>query len=223
MNFSKPLRLLIFGMQGSGKGTQAKILKNKYGICHIAPGDIFREEISSETDLGKELQKYVTKGLLVPDEITIAVLGEYLQKDSCKKGFILDGFPRNQVQQDGLQELLQKLKLDITAVIFINISEVEVQKRLLGRRICSGCQALFNVYTNPPKQEDICDACGEKLQKRSDANEEAIIKRIEIYKKCTFPLLDFYNKSDLLLKIEGKQSIDTIHNQIVEKLYAHLH
>ncbi len=213
---NKKLNLLIFGMQGSGKGTQAQLLAKKYGICHIAPGDIFREEIALKTEIGQKISEYVKSGLLVPDEITISVIKKYIQKSDCQKGFILDGFPRNKIQQAGLVQILIDLNLKISAVIYIDIPSRIVLQRLLGRRICQNCKATFNIYTNPPLNESICDFCKGKLLKRADENKEAIEKRIEIYHNETFPLLEDYKKQNLFYDINGNLDIDEVHNEIVK-------
>lgn len=217
----KQLAWLIFGMQGSGKGTQAVLLSQKFSLCHIAPGDIFRQEIEKKSPLGEQIEQFVTKGLLVPDSITLSVLKEYVQKPACKKGFILDGFPRNKIQQEGLIKLLEQLGIVLSAAMYIDLPAPEVEKRLLGRRICRQCKAVFNVYTNPPQREGVCDQCGGFLEKRSDETAEAIARRIKIYQQETQPLLNYYRQKKLLLEINGNQPIQAVHQEILEKLHVH--
>ncbi|MEI6221774.1 MAG: nucleoside monophosphate kinase [bacterium] len=214
---TQPPVFLIFGMQGSGKGTQSKLLQERYHLSHLAPGDIFREEIALNTELGLKIKEYVTTGRLVPDEITIAVLREYFKKPSSN-GWILDGFPRNQAQQEGLDALLQELGFHVAAAIYLDIDDTEVTKRLLGRRICATCKAVYNIYTNPPKLENVCDSCGGNLEKRSDENEEAIKQRIAIYKEKTEPLLERYRQQGVLLNINGSLPIDQVQKEVIENI-----
>lgn len=214
---TSPQHFLIFGMQGSGKGTQAALLAERMDIAHIAPGDIFRKEIAAGTALGKELASFVNKGLLVPDKTTIAVLRAYLAPEAAPRGWILDGFPRSAGQQAGLEGLLADMQQELTGVFFLDISDDEVQRRLTGRRICKNCGAVYNVYTLPPKKEGICDACGSsELIQRTDETPEAIAQRIAIFREQTLPLIEHYQGHMIFHRINAEQPVDVLHEQMFQ-------
>lgn len=197
------------GIQGSGKGTQAKIISEKLEIPHISTGDLFR---GCEGELKSKLDEYMNSGKLIPDDLVLEILNERISKDDCEKGFILDGFPRNLEQAKKLNDLLE-----VDRVFEIHISDGEVFNRLEGRRTCKNCNAGYNVRTAPkPKNENYCDFCEGELYKRDDDNEGAIKKRIEIYHNETEPVLDFYE--DKVIKINGEQEIEKIAEDILEEL-----
>jgi len=212
------MNLIIFGMQGSGKGTQSKLLVERFSFLHIAPGDVFRQEILSKTPLGITLETYVSKGLLVPDDITLSVIKEYIIR-SFATGCILDGFPRNQVQLEGLETLFAEVGTQSDHAIYIAISREEALHRLLGRRICSHCGSIYNINTVHSNNQGIPSECLPNLQIREDENKEAIEKRLAIYEEKTFPLLDFYRSQEKLISVDGMQSISDIHSEIVKKLH----
>jgi len=200
------MKVIFIGPQGSGKGTQAKIIADKQNICHISTGDLLRESgsLKQETDL------YMQEGKLVPDELIIKILKQKIQQPECEKGFILDGFPRNLSQAETLDSIT-----NIDKVIEISISDTEAIKRISGRRNCKNCGAIYNIYTSPkPSQENICDKCGGELLQRADDTEEAVKKRLEIYHKETEPILGKYDS----IKINGEQPIEKVSEDISENL-----
>lgn len=202
--------LLFIGAQGSGKGTQAKIISKKLNLCHISTGDMLREATGK---LKEEIDSYINQGALVPDELILKILKQRIQHPDCKTGIIFDGYPRNLQQTD---ELAKILKLD--KVIEISISDKEAVKRLKGRWNCKKCGIAYNIVTMPkPKQDKICDVCREKLSQRTDdINEEAIKKRLAIYHEETTPILSKYR--DRAIKINGEQEIEKITEDILEIL-----
>ncbi len=199
------MNIVFIGVQGSGKGTQAKIIAEKLGIVHISTGDLLR---SAQGNLKKEVDNYVNVGRLIPDDLMLKILNERLQKSDAQKGFILDGFPRNIEQAKALDKIIK-----ISNAFDIHISDEEALKRLSGRVTCEKCKAGYNLYTAPkPKNPAICDICQGKLIQRADDNPEAIKKRIEIYHKDTEPIIKFYNT----IKVNGEQSIEKV-TQDIEK------
>jgi adenylate kinase len=203
------VNIIFIGPQGSGKGTQAKIISEELGIVHISTGDLFRGLTKGE--LKEEVDSYINKGSLVPDEVTIKILRERISKEDCKKGFILDGFPRNVAQADLLDKITK-----IDKVVEINIKDELAIKRISSRLSCKKCGAVYNLETNPPKRQDICDKCQGELYRRADDNPEAIKKRLETYYKETKPVLKKYES--VLITIDGSQEIDKIADQILEKV-----
>ncbi len=212
------MHIVIFGIQGSGKGTQSKLLVEKFGFLHIAPGDIFRKEIGEGTELGAQLDAYVSKGLLVPDEVTLRVIRAYMEKGKSS-GTILDGFPRNQAQLEGMEAMMHESGITVDAAISITISKEEALQRLLGRRLCSHCSSIYNVHTVNKDPNSIPESCRNTLIIRADENAEAIEKRLAIYEEMTFPLLDYYKQSGKLISIDGMQDIYAIHEEIIQQLH----
>jgi len=206
-------KFIIMGPQASGKGTQGKLLAEKFDIPRISTGDIFRKEIAEQTEIGKLVDEYLKSGKLVPDHITSSIAKKRLSKMDCKKGFILDGYPRN---------LDQALFLDsitpVDKVILVNISDKEAIKRISNRRVCIDCGSSYNLISNPPKKKDICDKCGGKIVFRSDDYPKAIAKRLEIYRSQSRPMLRFYAKKNILIKVQGMQSIEGVYSDILKKL-----
>lgn len=198
------------GLPGAGKGTQAERIGRAHGIPHISTGDMFREAVKQETSLGREAKRFMDKGDLVPDEITIGIVRERLSQDDCAQGFILDGFPRTVPQAESLERTLADLCRKLDRVIYIHVSHDELVKRLTGRRICKQCGAPYHILFNPPQREGICDKCGGELHQRPDDNEETVSNRLDINFKQTRPLLDFYAQKKLLVKIDGEQSIEEV-------------
>ena len=205
----KQFNFILFGPPGAGKGTQAKTISSKFNIVHLSTGDMIRE-----TKDDPVLSKYLVSGQLVPDEVIVEIVMKRLQKEDCKEGFLLDGFPRTIFQAQELDSFLKKLSRRITAVFYIDISQEEIMKRLLGRRVCRKCGGSFNIELNPPKQEGFCDFCGEKLIQRKDDNFDTIKERLHVYEKQTKPLIKYYEKKGCIGKIDGAVSVDKVFKQI---------
>ncbi len=183
------MHILLMGPPGAGKGTQAAELVKAFAIPHISTGDMFRAAIKGGTELGKLANSYIKDGKLVPDEVTIGIVRERLAKDDCKKGFILDGFPRTVEQADALNGILQDLGLSLTRVLNINVPAADLIARAVGRRICKKCGATYHVEFNPPKQDGICDECGSELFQRADDTEETMKNRLSVYEASTKKLV----------------------------------
>ena len=201
------MRLIILGAPGSGKGTSAVVLKEKYNLAHISTGDIFRSNIKNGTPLGLEAKSYIDKGQLVPDSITIGMVEGRLAEDDCKAGYILDGFPRTIAQAEALDEMLAKKNEKIDAVISIVVDDEIIKDRVTSRRGCEKCGASYNVKYKPTKVEGVCDLCGGTVVQRADDNEETVAARLVTYYENTKPLIDFYDAKGLI--IEGNNNVDS--------------
>lgn len=212
------MRLVLLGAPGAGKGTQAKKLIEKYGIPQISTGDLLRAAVSAGTQLGKEAKSYMDKGELVPDRVVLGMVEERLEQDDCKKGYILDGFPRNVAQAEALDKMLSGLGMSLDAALSVDVPFDDLMKRLTGRRTCKSCGQMYNVYFNPPKKEGVCDKCGGELFQRDDDKEETIKKRLEVYNSQTAPLIEYYGKKGILKSVKGTGSIDEIFNNICKVL-----
>lgn len=212
------MRLILLGPPGAGKGTQAAGIVEKYGIPHISTGDIFRKNIKEGTELGIKAKDYMDKGLLVPDELVVAIVEDRLQQDDCKKGFLLDGFPRTVNQAEALDRALEKMNQALDKVINVDVNKDSLVERAVGRRICKECGATYHVVFNPPKKDGVCDKCGGSLYQRADDNEETVSKRIEVYLEETQPLIDYYNNKNIIATIDGQQDIDKVFADIVAAL-----
>ncbi|WP_442891751.1 adenylate kinase [Dissulfurispira sp.] len=208
------MRLVLLGAPGAGKGTQAKILVEKYGIPQISTGDLLRAAVAAGTALGKEAKSYMDKGELVPDSVVLGMVEERLKQDDCKKGYILDGFPRNTKQAEALDKMLSPLNMSLTAALNVDVPFDDLMKRLTGRRTCKACGQMYNVYFNAPKKEGVCDKCGGELFQRDDDKEETIKKRLEVYNAQTAPLIDYYDKKGILKSVAGTGSIDDIFKKV---------
>ncbi|MCX8045187.1 MAG: adenylate kinase [Desulfobacterota bacterium] len=213
------MRIILLGSPGAGKGTVANLLKQHDGSVHISTGDILRNAVKAGTPLGKKAKEYMDQGALVPDSLIIDIMGERLQESDCKHGFILDGFPRTIPQAEALDNLLEKLSIRLDGVVNLEVARSVILDRLTTRRTCSNpsCQAIYNVKTNPPKTEGICDKCGSPVVQRSDETEEAILKRLETYNQQTAPLIDYYKKRGMLITITSLD-LDTIIKEILAAL-----
>jgi adenylate kinase len=207
------LKIALFGPQGSGKGTQAEMLAEKYNLPVLSPGEIFRKEIKNKTELGKLADSFISGGQLVPDEITNKIVQGELAEPKYRAGFILDGYPRNMNQ---LVVLEKNVGLDFA--IELAVSDGEVIKRLASRRVCSNCGAIYNILDKPPREEGICDLCGGRLEAREDDRPEAIGRRLAIYHQETEPVLDYYAGKKKLIEVEGFAPIEKVFKEIVEKL-----
>ena len=212
------MRLILLGPPGAGKGTQASSIVAEYGITHISTGDIFRHNIKNETELGKKVKSYLDKGQLVPDELTIDLVCDRLSKDDCKKGFLLDGFPRTINQAEALQKGLEERGLKLDKVINIDVDKNILVKRLSGRRVCKNCGETYHIDNKPTLKDGVCDKCSGEVIQRADDNEKTVLDRIEVYEKQTFPLIDFYKNLGLILTVDGTLSIEDVFSQIKESL-----
>jgi adenylate kinase len=211
------MRIILLGAPGAGKGTQAVILSEKYNIPHISTGDIFRSNIKNNTELGKKAKEYIDKGLLVPDELTIDIVKNRINKADCSEGFILDGFPRTIRQAQELDKILEDMGIELDCVLNINVSGDKIIKRLSGRRVCQ-CGKTYHIQNNPPKHEGVCDSCNRKLFQREDDREETIIKRLDTYHKQTEPLIEYYKKNGKLITVEGRDRIDDTTREVLDAL-----
>ena len=202
--------ILLMGPPGAGKGTQAEKLIREYGIPQISTGDMFRAAVKSGTALGKEAKSYIDKGALVPDSVTVGIVKERLAQDDCKKGWILDGFPRTTAQASALDAILHDLGIQLTAVLDFNVNRDDLVKRVSGRLVCRQCGASFHKEFRPPKQEGVCDNCGGELYQRADDNEVTVRERLAVYDTSTKPLIDYYKVSGRYYEINGDQSMDKV-------------
>ncbi|MGB9822439.1 adenylate kinase [Thermodesulfovibrio sp.] len=208
------MRLVFLGAPGAGKGTQAKKLVEKYGIPQISTGDLLRAAVAQGTPLGKEAKAYMDKGELVPDSVVLGMVKERLAQDDCKKGFILDGFPRNVAQAEALDKMLAEMNIPLDLALNLDVPFDDLMKRLTGRRTCKSCGQMYNIYFSPPKVDGKCDKCGGELFQRDDDKEETIRKRLEVYRAQTEPLIDYYSKKGILKTVSGTGSIDEIFSSI---------
>lgn len=208
------MNLILMGLPGAGKGTQAERIIAKYNIPHISTGDMFRAAIKEGTELGLKAKSFMDQGALVPDEVTIGIVRERLSKEDCNKGFLLDGFPRTVAQASALEEIVKDLGKKIDYVINIDVDSDLLLKRLTGRRICKDCGSTYHLVFNPPAVEGVCDKCGGELYQRSDDNEETVANRLEVNIKQTQPLLNFYEELGYLRNINGVQEIGKVFEDI---------
>lgn len=212
------MRLILLGPPGAGKGTQAKRIIEEFDIPHISTGDIFRKNIKEKTELGQKVEGLLAEGKLVPDELTIEIVWDRLDQEDCKNGFLLDGFPRTIPQAEALDEGLAKRGLKLDRVLNIDVDKDSLVKRLSGRRVCPNCGASYHIDNNPPKVEGICDVCQTPVIQREDDKEQTVLDRIKVYDSQTKPLVDFYNKQDLVFTVDGTLPIDEITNKLVTEL-----
>lgn len=208
------MRLILLGMPGAGKGTQAKKICQEYSIPQISTGDILRQAVKDQTELGKKAKDFMDGGLLVPDEVIVGIVRERLNESDCKNGYVLDGFPRTVVQAGALEEALKNNNANIDAVLNIEVGEKVVLQRLGGRRTCGDCSMMYHEIFNPPKSEGICDRCGGKLIRRDDDRDEPIKKRLDQYRIQTEPLIQYYSDRGVLHTVSGEGDIDDIFTKI---------
>ena len=212
------MKIIMLGAPGAGKGTQAKMIAEKYGLPHISTGDIFRANIKNGTALGKEAKEYMDKGLLVPDELTVRLLLDRVAKDDCKNGYVLDGFPRTIPQAEVLDEELAKLGEKVDYAINVDVPDENIVNRMSGRRACLSCGATYHNVSIPPKKEGICDVCGSELVLRDDDKPETVQKRLTVYHEQTQPLIDFYEKKGALRSVDGTLPMEEVFAAITEIL-----
>jgi adenylate kinase len=214
------MQLILLGPPGAGKGTQAKMLTERFGIPQIATGDILRGAVQAGTDLGRQAKAFMDAGALVPDEVVIGIVRERLQEDDCRNGFILDGFPRTVAQADALQGTLMTLGRQLDRVISLTVDADELVERLTGRRTCRQCGRGFHVKFDQPRVADQCDVCGGELYQRDDDREETIRKRLGVYDQQTSPLIEYYQRGGLLTELNGMQQISAVQEQVLVALQA---
>ncbi|CAM4083327.1 adenylate kinase [Mesobacillus thioparans] len=214
----KLVNLVLMGLPGAGKGTQADKIVGKYNIPHISTGDMFRAAIKEGTELGLQAKSFMDKGELVPDEVTIGIVRERLSKEDCENGFLLDGFPRTVAQAEALDSMLADLGKKIDYVINIDVDQSILMERLTGRRICKNCGATYHLVFNPPAKEGVCDRCGGELYQRADDNAETVQNRLDVNIQQTKPLLNFYEDKGYLRNINGQQDIGVVFADIEELL-----
>lgn len=206
------MRLILLGAPGAGKGTLAGLLKSSLNIEHISTGDLLREEMKNNTEIGLEVKKYIDQGALVPDEVVTRMIEKKIvNQEVSKKGYMLDGFPRNESQAKDLTAILERIKQPLSYAIFLQSTLPVVIRRLTGRRVCRDCGATYHVSNRPPKVEGTCDECGKSdLYQRADDNEETIKKRMEVYLQTTIPIVEYYKKQGILRQVDGDDEAENI-------------
>lgn len=204
------MKIIMLGAPGAGKGTQAKMIADKYGVPHISTGDIFRANIKNGTELGMEAKKYMDQGLLVPDELIVRILLDRVAQDDCKNGYVLDGFPRTIPQAEVLDSELTKLGDHIDYAINVDVPDENIVKRMSGRRACLTCGATYHIEHVPPKKEGICDVCGSELVLRDDDKPETVKNRLNVYHEQTQPLIDFYTEKGVLKTVDGTVPMEEV-------------
>lgn len=212
------MKIILLGPPGAGKGTQAKLISNKYSIPHISTGDIFRKNISEQTPLGTKAKSYMDKGQLVPDELTNEIVFDRLQNDDCKNGFLLDGFPRTVFQAKELDSFLHGEDTKIDRALLIEVPQEFILERMTGRRTCKACGASYHVMFNPPKVEGVCDLCSGELIQRKDDKEETVKERLEVYSNQTAPLVEYYATQGNLSKVDGTLEIEEVFQNLCDIL-----
>lgn len=212
------MKIIMLGVPGAGKGTQAKKIAEKYQIPHISTGDIFRANIKGGTELGMKAKTFMDQGMLVPDEITIGMLMDRIGQEDCINGYVLDGFPRTIPQAESLTKALAERGEKVDYAINVDVPDENIINRMSGRRACLGCGATYHITFNPPVKEGICDTCGQELVLRDDDKPETVKKRLDVYHQQTQPLIDYYKNAEVLAEVDGTQPMDAVFQGIVEIL-----
>ncbi|MFA5527730.1 MAG: adenylate kinase [Peptostreptococcales bacterium] len=212
------MRIILLGPPGAGKGTQAALLVEKYGIVHISTGDIFRKNVKENTELGKQAKEYMDKGALVPDELVVAIVEDRLKEQDCQNGFLLDGFPRTEKQAEELDLVLSKMHVSIDKVINIEVEKDVLIERAIGRRVCKACGATYHIKYKPTKNEGICDLCGHEIYQRDDDKEATVTNRINVYLTETKPLIDYYTNQGNIVTIDGEKDMDIVFQSIIDAI-----
>ena len=208
------MKIIMLGAPGAGKGTQAKMIADKYNVPHISTGDIFRANIKNGTELGMEAKKYMDQGLLVPDELTVKILLDRVAQDDCKNGYVLDGFPRTIPQAQVLDKAISEINDKIDYAINVDVPDENIIKRMGGRRACLSCGATYHIEHIPPKKEGICDTCGKELVLRDDDKPETVGNRLDVYHKQTQPLIEFYSAKGILKTVDGTVDMKDVFSAI---------
>ena len=209
------MKIIMLGAPGAGKGTQAKMIAEKYSVPHVSTGDIFRANIKNQTELGMEAKKYMDQGQLVPDELTVKILLDRVAQPDCKNGYVLDGFPRTIPQAEVLDEALAKLNESIDYAINVDVPDENIVRRMSGRRACVNCGATYHIEHIPPKKEGICDTCGNEWIRRDDDKPETVLNRLKVYHEQTQPLIDFYTNKNVLKTVDGTVDMKDVFDAIV--------
>ncbi|MDD6133522.1 MAG: adenylate kinase [Selenomonadaceae bacterium] len=212
------MHILLMGPPGAGKGTQAAELVKEFNIPHISTGDMFRAAMKEGTEMGKLAKSYIDAGNLVPDSVTVGIVRDRLAQDDCKKGFILDGFPRTVEQADALDGIMKDLGLSLKRVLNISVPAADLVERAVGRRICKKCGATYHVKFNPSQKDGVCDECGGDLFQRADDTAETMTNRLSVYEASTKPLIEYYQKAGIYTEVDGRQAIDKVTKDLVETL-----
>lgn len=210
----RPLYIVLLGAPGAGKGTQARLLSEALGLAHVSSGDLFRENLSKQTELGLLAKQYMDRGELVPDDVTIRMVMERLSREDCQRGAILDGFPRTVAQAQALDEALEAQGNSVAIVPYIKVGEEALVARLSGRWICRQCQATYHTLFNPPAQPGVCDVCGGELYQRSDDTPETVRNRLKVYFEQTAPLIEYYRSRGVLVEIDGEQEVEQVNRDL---------
>ena len=208
------MKIIMLGAPGAGKGTQAKMIAEKYSIPHISTGDIFRANIKNGTELGKKAKTFIDAGQLVPDELVVDLVIDRFKEDDCKNGYVLDGFPRTIPQAEALDNALKAIGDKVDFAIDVEVPDENIVRRMGGRRACVGCGATYHVEFNPPKVTDVCDVCGEELVLRDDDKPETVKNRLNVYHEQTKPLIDYYEKQGIVHTIDGTQTMEEVFSDI---------
>lgn len=214
--------IVLLGAPGSGKGTVGEILTKNLKLAHISTGDLFRENLKNETELGNKAREYMDKGELVPDEITIGMLEDRMKNADVENGAILDGFPRTKAQAESLDKLLSAQGKKVDMALNIDVPFEEIVERIANRRSCRGCNAIYNIVFNPPKQEGICDQCGGELYQREDQKPEVVQNRLEVYKKTADELVEYYSKTGILYSVKAGDKAGKDSYQVAEEVEKYL-
>lgn len=214
--------IVLLGAPGSGKGTVGEILTKNLKLAHISTGDLFRENLKNDTELGKRAREYMDKGELVPDEITIGMLAERLKNDDVENGAILDGFPRTKMQAESLDKMLAAEGKKVNMALNIDVPFDEIVERIANRRSCKGCNAIYNIVYNPPKQEGICDECGGELYQREDQKPEVVENRLEVYKKTANELIEYYQNAGTLYSVKAGDKAGKNSNQVAVEVEKYI-
>lgn len=214
------MKIIMLGAPGAGKGTQAKMIADKYSVPHISTGDIFRANIKNGTELGQKAKTYMDQGLLVPDELVVDLVVDRVSQNDCKNGYVLDGFPRTIPQAESLDAALEKLGEKVDFAINVEVPDENIVRRMSGRRACVSCGATYHIVHIPTQKEGICDRCGNELILRDDDQPETVTKRLTVYHEQTQPLINYYNEKNVLLEVDGTKDMKAVFEDIVQILGA---
>ncbi len=209
------MRAILLGPPGAGKGTQATSIVEEFGVPHISTGDIFRDHIKRGSQLGKEAKTFMDKGLLVPDELVVAIVEDRIKEEDCSGGFLLDGFPRTVLQAEALDKVLANMDVSLDKVINIELAKEQLIKRIVGRRICKNCGATYHVDYNPSSKGESCQQCDGELYQRADDTEETVTTRIDVYQRETQPLIQYYKEKGILVEVDGDSDKEEVSTEII--------